>query len=118
MILFGVGGAVLFLMMLGVPKRWSSELPSFSSQCPPKATGGADNQLQIPKWDAGGAPARIFTGDRTRVFPQDDVKLKSFDPTSVQSRTASDVKLELWCEKWGVVTTIRGVSEAVRRQVG
>ncbi len=67
---------------------------------------------EIPQWVTSAATAKVFTGDRTRMYPH-NVLSKSFTAWTKKRNE----ELEPWCEKWGVVTTIFDVSEAVHRQV-
>ena len=65
------------------------------------------------KWTRSATTVRAFSGLKTRHFPSDQVKFATDHLESAKWNK----KLEPWCDKWGVVTTIFGVSEAVRRQV-
>lgn len=72
---------------------------------------------QVPKWMLSETTSRVFSGGKTRVFPRRDVEFKFFSTEKPTHRKEKDNDLQPWCKKWGVVTTIFDVSEAVRRQV-
>ena len=76
---------------------------------------GTDVQPQLPKWIASGTTSRTFTGDKSRTFPKEKVRFQLFSPK--KSYIKNKGKLEPWCQKWGVLTTIFKVSKAVHRQV-
>ena len=68
---------------------------------------------EIPKWALSDATAKVFTGERKRVYPHRML----FKTVAAKSIGSTNERLKPWCEKWGVVTTIFDVSEAVHRQV-
>lgn len=108
-----------------LPKAWiTPKLKATFQRRSPAQKSSTDpgnrlsNQIPMAKWIMSGATARVFTGDKTRKFSRSAVKFKSFAiDKSTQNKVRDDEKLEPWCGKWGVVTTIFDVSEAVRRQV-
>ena len=60
----------------------------------------------------------IFLGERTREFPHSAVRFESFELHGAgQDRRGREEGPGPRCDKWGVVTTIFDVSEAVRKQV-
>ena len=73
---------------------------------------GMDDLPQLPKWLASGATSRTFTGIKSRTFPRENVRFQFFSP-----KKSSIKRLEPWCQKWGVLTTIFKVSKAVHQQV-
>lgn len=68
---------------------------------------------EVPKWAMSGATARVFSGTKTRQYTE-KVLFSAYDAEGAQGDVR---KLEPWCEKWGVITTIVDVTEAVQRQV-
>ena len=69
-------------------------------------------QLPKPKWITSGTTSKTFTGSKRRTFPNEKVRFQFFSPTKKNKG-----RLEPWCQKWGVLTTIFKVSKAVHRQV-
>ena len=72
---------------------------------------GTDDLPQLPKWIASGTTSKTFTGIKRRTFPKEKVRFQFVSPTKNKGR------LEPWCQKWGVLTTIFKVSKAVHQQV-
>ena len=73
---------------------------------------GKDDLPQIPKWRTSGTTSKTFTGIKRRTFPKEKVRFQSVSPTK-----KNEGRLEPWCQKWGVLTTIFKVSKAVHHQV-
>ena len=65
-----------------------------------------------PKWAMSSTTQLTFSGGIVRDFPTDELKFRDYSPESYTLQ-----RVDPWCEKWAVMTTIFDVSDAVRRQV-
>ena len=82
------------------------------------ATENSNVKKGSPVSPISASSGAIFLGERTREFPRSAVRFESFEPGAGQDRRGRREKVpQPRCDKWGVVTTIFDVSEAVLKQV-
>ena len=86
--------------------------PEVKKEVQPDQPTPKEDESGKPKWAMSSTTQLTFSGDAVREFPRDELKFRAFSSESVTRH-----KVDPWCEKWAVMTTIFEVSDAVRRQV-
>ena len=116
-----LGGVILIILLLllsyrgGVKQAVSNIKLGITTSSSPENRNSAPEQATNILDHKSAATGYTFTGEAIRTFPSEELKFASL---TVPSKTEPGrKKLDPWCARWGVVTTIFEPSEAVRRWV-
>ena len=89
-----------------------SDPPAVKTVAQPDPPPSTQEENDKPKWAMSSTTQLTFSGGVVRDFPRDELKFRNYSPESYTLQ-----RVDPWCEKWAVMTTIFDVSDAVRRQV-
>ena len=103
---------VLLLHHAGVTQPMSKLALGTTTSSSAETSSSAPGQAANVPDHKSAATGYTFTGEAIRTFPSDQLKFAS--PSKTRPARA---RLDPWCARWGVVTTIFEPSEAVHRWV-
>lgn len=89
-----------------------SDPPAVKTVAQPDPPPSTQEENDKPKWAMSSTTQLTFSGGVVRDFPRDELKFRNYSPESYTLQ-----RVDPWCEKWAVMTTIFDVSDAVHRQV-